>query len=196
MKNEDSIKEIITEETPVEKVVAEEAGEITPGIPTEVVTAGVVKEEPKRNFRGGNRRGSSGKRFGRREERVRPEFDQKIISMRRVTRVVAGGRRMSFSVTMVAGNRRGKVGVGTGKAVDTSLAIDKALRDAKKHMITVALTKNNSILHEVNAKYAASLVMPSFLPRLDVAHVRRALSRYERNLVAVPLSTANRCPIF
>src|SRR5574343_1808240 len=77
----------------------------------------------------------------RREARAKPEFDQKIISIRRVTRVVTGGRRFSFSVAIVAGNRKGSVGVGIGKAGDTSLAIEKALRDAKKNMIHVRLTK-------------------------------------------------------
>lgn len=95
----------------------------------------------------------------RRESKVRPEFDQKIISIRRVTRVVTGGRRFSFSVAVVAGNRRGSVGVGLGKAGDTSLAIEKAMRNAKKNMITVALNKNQSIPHEVSAKYSASRVM-------------------------------------
>src|SRR3989344_4185695 len=64
-------------------------------------------------------------------ERVRPEFDQKIISIRRVTRVMAGGRRFSFSVAMVIGDKKGRVGVGIGKAGDTQLAIEKAVRDAK-----------------------------------------------------------------
>jgi small subunit ribosomal protein S5 len=89
---------------------------------------------------------------------VKPEFDNKIVSLRRVTRVVSGGRRFSFSVALVAGDRKGKVGVGFGKATDTPLAIDKALRDAKKNMITVNKTVDNSIPHEIDAKYAASVV--------------------------------------
>jgi small subunit ribosomal protein S5 len=95
----------------------------------------------------------------RREARAKPEFDQKIISIRRVTRVVTGGRRFSFSVAMVAGNKKGSVGVGIGKAGDTSLAIDKALRAAKKNMINVVLTKDMSISHDVEAKYCGSRVM-------------------------------------
>ncbi|MBX4210723.1 30S ribosomal protein S5 [Candidatus Parcubacteria bacterium] len=94
----------------------------------------------------------------RRETKVKPEFDQKIIDIRRVTRVVAGGRRFSFSVALVAGNRRGSVGVGLGKASDTSLAIDKAMRNAKKNMIQVNLTKDFSVPHIVSAKYSASRV--------------------------------------
>jgi small subunit ribosomal protein S5 len=78
--------------------------------------------------------------------------------MRRVTRVVAGGRRFSFSVTLVAGNRKGQVGVGMGKANDTALAIEKAFRDAKKHMITIPMTPNKSIPHDVRAKYASGTV--------------------------------------
>jgi small subunit ribosomal protein S5 len=98
------------------------------------------------------------RRAPRRPERARPEYDQKILSMRRVTRVVAGGRRFSFSVALVAGNKKGMVGIGTGKAGDTALAIEKAFRDAKKHMINLTLTKSMSVPHDVEAKYAASVV--------------------------------------
>lgn len=112
-----------------------------------------------RGGRGGGRGGRSDNRRGPRRDRgVKPEFDQKIVSLRRVTRVVSGGRRFSFSVALVAGNRQGKVGVGFGKATDTPLAIDKALRDAKKNMIVINKTTDNSIPHSVEAKYAASVV--------------------------------------
>ena len=108
--------------------------------------------------RGGDRRG------GRRPasfDRPKPEFDQKIIDIRRVTRVVAGGRRFSFSVALVAGDKKGSVGLGLGKSGDTSLAITKALRNAKKNMIKIKLTKTNSIPHEVDAKFASSKVFIS-----------------------------------
>ena len=99
------------------------------------------------------------RRAGRREERARPEFDQKIISIRRVTRVMAGGRRFSFSVAMVAGNKSGKVGVGIGKAGDTQLAIEKAFRNARKNMITVPMNEEQNLPHDVQTKYAASEIM-------------------------------------
>lgn len=105
--------------------------------------------------RGGGRRG----RRGGRQERVRPEFDQKIVSIRRVTRVMAGGRRFSFSVSMVIGDKKGRVGVGVGKAGDTQLAIEKSVRDAKKNMITVTMNKDGHIPHDVHTKYASSEVM-------------------------------------
>ena len=99
------------------------------------------------------------RRKNKRRERQRSEFDQKILDIRRVTRVSAGGRRFSFAVSIAVGDRKGRIGVGTGKAGDTSLAIEKATRNAKKNLITVKLTENNSIPHEVNAKYCSAKVM-------------------------------------
>ncbi len=103
------------------------------------------------------------RRPARRESRVKPEFDQKIIDIRRVARVVTGGRRFSFSVAVVAGNRKGMVGVGLGKAGDTSLAIEKAFSAARKNMITANLTSTMSIPHEVNAKFSSTqiTIMPA-----------------------------------
>ena len=102
---------------------------------------------------------SRGPRAGGSFERPKPEFDQKMISIRRVTRVVAGGRRMSFSVALLIGDKKGSIGIGTGKAMDTSLAIAKALKQAKKSMITVKTNKHSSIPHDVSAKFGASSVM-------------------------------------
>jgi small subunit ribosomal protein S5 len=82
-----------------------------------------------------------------------------MISIRRVTRVVSGGRRMSFAVAIAIGDKKGSVGVGTGKAGDTSLAINKAVRSARKQMIKLKLTKQGSLPHEVSAKYSSARVM-------------------------------------
>jgi len=102
--------------------------------------------------RGGPRRG------GRGDDRERSEFAQKLIGIRRVARVMAGGRRFNFSAAIVLGDKKGRVGVGVGKAGDTQLAIEKATRAAKKNMILLNLTKNRSIPHNVEAKYCASIV--------------------------------------
>jgi small subunit ribosomal protein S5 len=72
--------------------------------------------------------------------------------------VVSGGRRFSFAVAIAIGDRKGSVGVGTGKAGDTALAIEKALRNAKAHMVKVPTTKTMSIPYEITAKYASSRV--------------------------------------
>jgi len=105
----------------------------------------------KDNKKNNNRRSSS-------FDRPKPEFDQKILDIRRVTRVVAGGRRFSFSVALIAGDRKGAIGLGLGKAGDTSLAINKALRNAKKNMVRIKLTKTMSIPHEISAKFSSSSV--------------------------------------
>ena len=72
-------------------------------------------------------------------ERPKPEFDQKMVSIRRVTRVVAGGRRMTFAVALAIGDKKGSVGLGTGKGGDTAVAIAKALRQAKKNMFKIKI---------------------------------------------------------
>lgn len=111
-----------------------------------------------RRPKGGERGERRVRRGGKREER-KVEYDHKIVSIRRVARVVAGGRRFNFSVSLIAGNRRGMVGVGIGKAGDTALAIDKAMRDAKRAMIKLPLTSKGRLPHEVEAKYGASRVV-------------------------------------
>ena len=134
--------------TPVAETVPA-AAEATP-TPAPENTRGAVR----------GRGGRPGARGGRRERapRERSEFEQTTLDVRRVARVMAGGRRFSFSVTVVIGDKKGRVGVGLGKGADTALAIDKAVRDAKKHMITVPLTSDNSIAHDVTVKYASSIV--------------------------------------
>ncbi len=112
-------------------------------------------EKSKENISGKKNSGRRSSSFGR----AKPEFDQKILDIRRVTRVVAGGRRFSFSVALLAGDKKGSVGLGLGKAGDTALAINKAVRNAKKNMIRLNLTKTMSIPHELSAKFASSKVM-------------------------------------
>lgn len=142
--------------------VSEPVVENTPTT-TDAPADGTAAAAPQRRRRGGDdRRGGNANRRprrGGRPERTKPEFDQKIISIRRVTRVMAGGRRFSFSVAMVIGDKKGKVGVGIGKAGDTQLAIEKAVRNAKKHMITVTMNADSNIPHDVHTKYASSEVM-------------------------------------
>ena len=144
-----------------QEIITPESTEPAPEAVAEVVAEAAAPEAAteRRNPRGrtrGNDRG--GRRQSNRPPRAKSEFDSKMINIRRVARVVAGGRRFSFSVAIIIGNKKGKVGVGLGKAGDTTLAIDKATRDAKKHLITVNLTKDSSIAHDVSAKYTASFV--------------------------------------
>lgn len=148
-----------TNETPVSTEVAVET---TADAPAD--TASGERQPGQRGRRGGDgdrerRNQRRPRRSPRREERARSEFDQKIISIRRVTRVMAGGRRFNFSVSIVIGNKKGKVGVGIGKAADTQLAIEKAVRNARKNLIELPLDKHQRIPHDVQAKLASSEVM-------------------------------------
>ena len=169
--------------TPTENVGAEQEvipAEATPtsevGAPTEsagaedVAVGAVAVAVPAAGTGGrsggrGALRGRSQRGGGRggRAPRERGEFDQVTIEARRVARVMAGGRRFTFSLAVVIGDKKGRVGVGLGKAADTALAIDKATRDARKHLLTVLRTPSNSIPHQVMDKYASSTVeiMPS-----------------------------------
>lgn len=145
-------------ETPVEV-------ESAPEVVSEPVASGnaAVAQEPEarqvRGVRGG--KSQKGQRGGRppRAPREKPEFDSKTISIRRVTRVVSGGRRFTLSVAIVAGDRNGRIGLGTGKAMDTQVAIEKALKAAKRNMIHLKLSKGKSLPHDVNAKYSSARVM-------------------------------------
>jgi small subunit ribosomal protein S5 len=103
-------------------------------------------------------RGRGGRSGGARPPRERGEFDSVTIDARRVARVMAGGRRFNFSLVVVIGDKKGRVGVGLGKGIDTALAIDKATRDAKKHLFVIPRTSSGSIPHQVMSKYASSTV--------------------------------------
>ena len=108
----------------------------------------------------GGQRGRPGGRGGPRRggDERRSEFAQKLIGIRRVARVMAGGRRFNFSAALVLGDKKGRVGVGLGKAADTAQAIEKATRAAKRNMITLNLTKNRSLPHQIEAKFCASRI--------------------------------------
>ena len=95
---------------------------------------------------------------GKRGRRQKSEFDQQLLDLARVTRVVKGGRRFRFRATMVIGNRKGKVGVGVSKGTDVSIAIQKAVADAKKNMIDVNLD-GKTIAHDVRQKLASARVL-------------------------------------
>lgn len=101
-----------------------------------------------KNFKQKNEKG-----FG--QER---EYDQKLLDIARVVRVIAGGRRFRFRATVVIGDKKGKVGVGVAKGADVSLAVEKATSDAKKHLIKVKII-GGTIPHQVEAKFGAAKVL-------------------------------------
>lgn len=86
------------------------------------------------------------------------EFDEKIIQINRVSKKTKGGNRIAFSVLVITGDKKGKVGVGLGKALDVNSAMKKAINTAKKSMIEVAM-KGTTIAHEVLIKKGASKIL-------------------------------------
>jgi small subunit ribosomal protein S5 len=87
------------------------------------------------------------------------KFDEKIVQVKRVTKVVKGGKKLTFRVVVIIGDTKRKVGVGIGRADDVNLAIEKAVINGKKNLINVPLTKNSSIPHVIQVKYGACNLM-------------------------------------
>ena len=111
----------------------------------------------------GDTRGKGGKRPDREKKEPR-EFDQKILDLARVTRVTAGGKRMSFRCALVIGDRKGRVGFGVAKGADVQIAVDKAYRQAKKNLITVPMVQE-TLPHAVTVKLGSAMVMLKPAPK-------------------------------
>lgn len=89
---------------------------------------------------------------------VEKEFKEELLEVARVTRVTAGGRQLRFRAAVVVGNGKGTVGLGTGKAAEVVVAIEKAVRDAKKNLVTFPIVAG-SVPHEVKANFKATSVL-------------------------------------
>ena len=94
----------------------------------------------------------------RRNQRIQDEFENEIIDIRRVSKVTKGGRNLRFRVTMVVGDGKGRVGVGMGSTTEIPLAIQQAIRDAKKTLVTVNMD-GGTIPHEIHGRFKAGNVL-------------------------------------
>lgn len=110
--------------------------------------------------RGGKRDGKGGGRGrgGRRDDKPRDDFESRIIDLARVTRVMAGGKRMRFRACVVVGDKKGQIGVGIMKGADVQFAVAKATEKAKRHLVRVKL-ENGTIPHRIEQKYASATVL-------------------------------------
>lgn len=103
--------------------------------------------------------GGKGRGYRRSNDRQsQDEFDQKIIDIARVTRVMAGGKRMRFRACVAIGDRKGRVAIGLAKGMDVTIAVNKAVNQAKKNLITVPMI-NGTIPHEIKQKSDAALII-------------------------------------
>ncbi len=117
-----------------------------------------------RNNNNGRRpqRGNGRKRFNNRRQ---TEFEEKVVNISRVTTVVKGGRRFSFSALVVVGNKKGKVGWGWGKANEVPDAIRKAIKDARNNMIVAPIIDKRTVPHEQTGIFLASKVLVKSAPK-------------------------------
>ncbi len=114
--------------------------------------------------RGGGKQGGEdargrGRGRGRKnEERAPREFEQKILDLARVTRVTAGGKRMSFRCALIIGDKKGRVGLGVAKGADVQIAIEKAYKQAKKDVLVVPIV-DQTLPHPITVKLGSAMII-------------------------------------
>lgn len=92
------------------------------------------------------------------KDKVKKEFDEVLLEVRRVTRVTTGGRKMSFRATILVGNKKGKIWIGVSKGPDVQSAVSKASREAYKNMFLVPITGNQTVPYPTTTKYKACMI--------------------------------------
>lgn len=154
-----------------------------------------------------NRNGKNRKNFqrGPRKEVVK-EFEERVVAINRVTKVVKGGKRMKFSALVVVGNGKGKFGFATGKSGEVPDAIKKAVDRAKKNLIDVKMVKGGTIPHDIIGRFGATRVFLKPAPEgtgiiaggpvraiLELSGVKNVYSKVygSRNKINIIRATAN-----
>lgn len=151
-------EEILTSPTPASEEPATNPGDSSPSVDTSAQT-GAAGRGRRDGKQGGDRRdGRSGDRRKGGFEPVKKEFEEALLQVSRVTKVTSGGRQLRFRAAVVIGDRKGRVGFGLGKAQEVSIAVEKAVNDAKRHMIKVPLV-HGTVPHQVALKFKATKIM-------------------------------------
>ncbi len=140
MENNEELK---VTEAAVEEVKAEETS-----------TEAVAEEKPARGRRGRGRK----QKIETSEEKPQSEWTERVVQISRVTKVVKGGKKLSFRAIVIVGNQKGQVGVGCAKASEVIIAIQKAIADGRKNLVTVPIFKT-TIPHPITGKSGAGEVM-------------------------------------
>jgi small subunit ribosomal protein S5 len=115
-----------------------------------VKTPGKKREKTRKPRRGGRKKSTRLSKI---------KYEEKIVQIKRVTKVVKGGKKMTFRAIVIIGDNKRKVGVGIGRADDVNLAIDKAILNGKKNLVIVPLTTQESVPHVVRSSYGACSIM-------------------------------------
>jgi small subunit ribosomal protein S5 len=140
MENNEELK---VTETPVEETTVETTAEVE-----------VSEEKPSRGRRGRGRK----QKIETTEEKPQSEWTERVVQISRVTKVVKGGKKLSFRAIVIVGNQKGQVGIGCAKASEVIIAIQKAIADGRKNVITVPIFKT-TIPHPITGKSGAGAVM-------------------------------------
>lgn len=140
MENNEELK---VTEAAVEEVKAEETS-----------TEAVAEEKPARGKKGRGRK----QKIETTEEKPQSEWTERVVQISRVTKVVKGGKKLSFRAIVIVGNQKGQVGVGCAKASEVIIAIQKAIADGRKNLVTVPIFKT-TIPHPITGKSGAGAVM-------------------------------------
>lgn len=135
----------------IEKVEKTDSQEVAP----EEVKA--TEENKERKFN--KRRSNAPRKDFKKNDKKQSEFIDQVVSINRVTKVTKGGRQFRFAATVVVGNKKGKVGLGTGKAGEAPVAVAKAIDQAQKNLITVPIVNGTTIPHEAIGVSGAGKVM-------------------------------------
>ncbi len=131
------------------------ATEVSKGAAATVATDIYGGQKRNQGSQGGNR---GPRRGDRRDDRPKDDMEQRILEVARVTRVMAGGKRMNFRACVAIGDKKGNVGVGLGKGADVTMAVNKAVNRARKTMVNVPMVKE-TIPHAITLKMGAAKLM-------------------------------------
>ncbi len=134
-----------------EKITVEEVTEVVEEVATEELPA--EEKSSKRRARGGKKQ-----KIETVEEKPQSEWTEQVVQISRVTKVVKGGKKLSFRAIVIVGNKKGQVGIGCAKAAEVIIAIQKAIADGRKNLITVPIFKT-TIPHPISGKSGAGEVM-------------------------------------
>ena len=141
----ETVEEVVVEETVTEEVAVAE----------ETVTEEVAEEA---DTKPAKRTRSRKKKIETKEEKPESEWKEQVVQISRVTKVVKGGKKLSFRAIVIVGNQKGQVGVGCAKAAEVIIAIQKAIVDGRKNLINVPIFKT-TIPHPIKARSGAGAVM-------------------------------------
>ena len=194
MADEEKLNDV-AEET-VEEVTAEETAEVQDATETEEdVTEEVVTKLPAKKSRGRK------KNVETQEAKPESEWKEQVVQISRVTKVVKGGKKLSFRAVVIVGNKKGQVGVGCAKAAEVIIAIQKAIADGRKNLINVPIFKT-TIPHPIVGRSGAGKVMlrpasqgtgiiagGAVRPVLELAGIENILSKSQGS--KSPLNAAN-----